>query len=98
MTKRNIEIVLKMFLLREKGNIDWKKYAKHFEVDYHQLSGTSMKAMDKVSILSELWYNKEPFPVWWELIDILHKCCDFCPEDIRFFMVDIHDNIVNGMK
>ena len=97
MTRTNLTTVLKMFLLREK-NFDWEKYAKHFQIDPSQLADKSLTALEKVSKISEHWYQREPFPLWWELSDILHMCCDYCPEDIRFVMIDIHEHIVNGKK
>ena len=78
--------------------MDWRNYAKHFKIDYRLLSDEALKLMEKVSIISEQYYKREPFPTWWELSDILHNCCEFCPEDIRSVMVDIHENIVNGIK
>ena len=97
LTKKNLTTVLKLFILREKG-IDWEKYAGYFHIDYSELADESLTAVDKVSKISELWYQKEPFPLWWELSDILHMCCDYCPEDIRFVMMDIHEHIVNGKE
>ena len=95
MTKRNLTTVLKMFLLRER-DIKWEKYAGYFNIDHSELADDSLTALEKVSKISELWYQREPFPLWWELSDILHMCCDYCNEDIRFVMMDIHEHIVNG--
>ena len=95
MTKRNIEILLKTFLLREK-KIDWKTYADHFNINPSELCNESVKLTTKVTKIAEEFYRAEKFPVWWELRDILYRCCTYRPDDIKYIMLDIHENNVNG--
>ena len=84
-----------MFLLRE-TNINWKKYAEHFNTDPSDLADDSMKMTEKVTKLSENFYTKQSFPNWWELKDILQRCCTYRPDDIQHVMISIHENNVNG--
>ena len=97
MTKRNVEKVVKVFLLRDSPvNAEmWKQYAVAFGASLSDKGNVS--DMEKVSILCEYWYKKEPFPVWWELGDTLYRCCENWIDDIRLLMRNVNDlHYING--
>ena len=93
LTKQNVEILLKMFLLRKQEETNWKIYAKHFEMPFSDLPN-----LDKITKLSEHWLQNEPFPTWWKLQEILFKCCGEDIDEIRLIIHDIHEQIVTGEK
>ena len=96
LTKRTVEIVLKMFLLRKQREIDWKHYAKHFEIESSLLS--DLPILDRITKLSEHWLQREEFPVWWKLREVLFNCCAEYIDEIRLVMHDIQEQVVTGKK
>ena len=83
-----------MFLLRKQEEEKWQDYAKHFGVPFSEIKEISL--LEKVTKLTEHWLKREPFPVWWELCEILFNCCDSCIDEIRLVMNDIQEQLVNG--
>jgi hypothetical protein len=94
LTKRNVEIVLKMFLLRRQEEANWKIYAKHFEMPISLIS--DLPILDKIAKLSEHWLQNEKFPTWWKLREILFNCCGEDIDEIRLVMHDIQEQVVTG--
>ena len=94
MTKRSVEIVLKMFLLRKQEEVNWKHYAKHFGMPASDIS--DLPALERVAKLSEHWLLKEKFPVWWKLREVLFDCCTEYIDEIRLVFHDIQENVVTG--
>ena len=88
-----------MFLLREnvQETDKWVKYAQIFGVGISEIKG--LGDVEKVSKLCDHWYHSKPFPVWWELAELLSKCCESWNDDIRRVMRNIHDlHYVNGKE
>ena len=96
LTKRNVEIVLKMFLLRKQEEMDWKTYTKLFKIPISHLSDLSIP--DKITKLSEHWLHTVHFPLWWKLSEILFNCCGEYIDEIRLVMCDVQEKVVNGKQ
>ena len=94
LTKRTVEILLKVFLLRKQEETNWKKYAENFEIPMSHLSDLSI--LDKITKLSEHWLHRVHLPVWWKLGEILFNCCDEYINEIRLVICDIQEHVVNG--
>ena len=96
LTKRNVEIVLKMFLLKRQEEANWKIYAEHFEMPISLIS--DLPILDKIAKLSEHWLQNEKFPTWWKLREILFNCCGEDIDEIRLVIHDIQEQVVTGEK
>ena len=83
-----------MFLPRKQEEEIWQSYAKHFGVPFSDVRGIPI--LEKITKLTEHWLNKEQFPLWWELCEILFDCCDTCIDEIRLVMNDIQEQLANG--
>ena len=94
LTKRNVELVLKMFLLRKQEETNWKTHGEHFKMPLSLIS--DLPALDKVAKLSEHWLQNEQFPVWWRLREILFNCCHEYIDEIRLVMSDVQEQVVTG--
>ena len=86
--------MLKIFLLRNQGQENWKHYAKHFEIPTSAISDLS--ALDRVAKLSEHWLQREGFPMWWKLRDVLFNCCAEHIDEIKLVIHDIQEQVVTG--
>ena len=94
LTRRNVELVLKMFLLRKQEEANWKTYGEHFKMPLSHIS--DLPVLDKVAKLSEHWLQNEQFPVWWRLREILFNCFREYIDEIRLVMSDVQEQVVTG--
>ena len=83
-----------MFLLRKQEDINWKHYARQFEIPTSVISDHPV--LDKIAKLSEHWLQREVFPIWWKLREILFNCCAEYIDEIRLVMYDIQQQVVTG--
>ena len=83
-----------MFLLRKQEDMNWKHYARQFEIPTSAMS--NLPVLDRIAKLSEHWLQREVFPMWWKLRKILFNCCAEYIAEIRRVMHDIQQQVVTG--
>ena len=96
LTKRNVAIVLKMFLLRKQDKENWRFYAEQFKMPISLIS--DLPNLERITKLSAHWLQNEQFPMWWKLREILFSCCGEHIDEIRLVVCDIQEQVLNGKK